>query len=656
MNTDDRYNNHRASGNRSYSGAGRGTGSGTSRSSLGRSAGGSMGRSAGGPSGRGAASGAGRGQAGQGRSPGRTAPGTGGRASGSYAGSSRASSRPPGARQNPSQSHYSSGSHGGRGRRRRQSPDYRIIAVAGVVLILAIAAVVYGMKHSKKTDADAKTTEAVTTEPETELEKKVTVDGIEITGMSREDARAEILKKYPWEMKITYKEDIYEVSNLMEEKVNLLLDEIYRGTPKESYTLDTSGLEAAVEAQAAAAAAKWDKAAKNGSISKYEPSNDTFVFEGEAVGISIDQEKLAEEIAKALKAKKFDASIAASAKEVQPEISVASAKEKYKTIGTYTTKTTANSKRNTNVRLACEALNGTIVQPGQELSFNDTVGERTEAKGYQGAAAYNNGEVVQEIGGVVCQVSTTLYNAVLKAGLKISVRRSHTFEPSYVTPGQDATVSWGGPDFKFINNSNTAIGIRARYADQTCTVSVYGIPILEEGVTYSLDAKKIADLDPPAPTYEEDQTLQPGEEVQKSAGSKGSRWEVRLVVKKGEEIISNDVDHTTQYKGHAPVVKRNTSGVVIPAEGSTESTAETSAAESQPGETSAAQDPGPAGPGQVTQPPATVPETTVGPANANDNGPAGADVMPGPPIQDPVVPGGPDMGAPSGEIMGPMGP
>ena len=168
------------------------------------------------------------------------------------------------------------------------------------------------------------------------------------------------------------------------------------------------------------------------------------------------------------------------------------------------TKTTANSKRNTNVRLACEALNGTIVQPGQELSFNDTVGERTEAKGYQGAAAYNNGEVVQEIGGGVCQVSTTLYNAVLKAGLKISVRRSHTFEPSYVTPGQDATVSWGGPDFKFINNSNTAIGIRARYADQTCTVSVYGIPILEEGVTYSLDAKKIADLDPPAPIYEED--------------------------------------------------------------------------------------------------------------------------------------------------------
>lgn len=650
MNIDDRYNNHRVPGDRSYSAGsrpagGRTSGPGTSRSSLGRTAGTGTGRSAGGPSAR----------SGTGRTTARSGAGTRQTHGGS---SSRPPGRPPGARQ--TQSHYSSGGHGSRrGRRRRHSPDYRIIAVAGVVLILAIAAVAYGMQHSKKTDADAKTTEAVTTEPETELEKTVTVDGIEITGMSRDEARAEILKKYPWGMEVTFEGDTYQVANLMEEKVNLLLDEIYRGTPRESYTLDTSGLEEAVKAQAAAAAAKWDKAAKNGSISKYEPSNDTFVFEGESTGISVDQEKLAQDIAAALKAKKFDAAITASASQVQPEISVASAKEKYKTIGTYTTKTTANKKRNTNVRLACEALNGTIVQPGQEISFNDTVGERTEAKGYQGAAAYNNGEVVQEIGGGVCQVSTTLYNAVLKAGLKISVRRSHTFEPSYVTPGQDATVSWGGPDFKFINNSNTAIGIRARYADQTCTVSVYGIPILEEGVTYSLDATKIADLDPPAPTYEEDQTLQPGEEVQKSAGTRGSRWEVRLVVKKGDEVISKEVDHTTTYKGHAPVVKRNTSGVVIPAEGSTESTAETSAVETQPEETQASQESAPQGPGHTTAQPGpaepTVETTTAGPANGvMDNGPGTGpeDVPPGP-VQEPVAPGGPDM---PGAMLAPVGP
>ncbi len=512
-----------------------------------------------------------------------------------------------------------------------------MVAIAGVVLILAISAGVYGMQHSKKTDTDPQDSMEVTvatTEPETELEKEVTVDGIQITGMSRDQARAEILKDYTWNMKVVYGDEIYEVSNLMEEKLNGLLDEIYTGEPKEHYTLDTSGLEEAVQAQAAAAAAKWDKAAKNGSISGYDPSSDSFVFEGEAVGLAIDREKLAADIQKALTSKDFDAQITASASEVQPEVSIATAKEKYKTIGTFTTNTTSNSKRNTNIRLAAEALNGTIVQPGQELSFNDAVGERTVAKGYQGAAAYNNGEVVEEIGGGVCQVSTTLYNAVLRAGLKISVRRSHTFEPSYVTPGQDATVSWGGPDFKFINNSSAAIGLRASYSNQTVTVSVYGMPVLEEGVTYSLESTKIGDVDPPAPTYEEDQTLQPDQEVVKSSGSKGSRWETRLIVKKDGEVISSEVDHTVSYKGHAPVIKRNTSGVVLTTEGSessSESAEETSAADGASAETSQAESssqssgpnqagPGADGPGQTAAEPATtpapiVPDLPQGPAN-----------------------------------------
>ena len=85
-----------------------------------------------------------------------------------------------------------------------------------------------------------------------------------------------------------------------------------------------------------------------------------------------------------------------------------------------------------------------------------------------------------------------------------------------MTPGTDATVSWNGPDYKFVNNSSAAIGIRARYSDQTITVSIYGVPVLEEGVTYSLKSTKINDLDPPAPTYEEDPTLEPGVEKQKS--------------------------------------------------------------------------------------------------------------------------------------------
>ncbi len=437
-----------------------------------------------------------------------------------------------------------------------------IIAVVGVILILVIAAIVYGFRSGRREAIDLTkngSEDIITIEPETELEKDVTVDGVSITGMSREEAKEAILKNYPWAMTVTYQDDVYEVEDLMAVKVDELLEEIFTGEPKQSYTLDTSGLEEAVADQVLIMKNRWDKAPKNGSISSYDASSDSFSFAGEESGISIDGDRLESDILSALSSKNFNAKLTAVGETVQPEISAASAKEKYKTIGTYTTETTANSARNTNIRLACEALNGTIVQPGQEISFNDTVGERTEEKGYKGAAAYNNGEVVEEIGGGVCQVSTTLYNAAVKAGMNITMRRSHTFEPSYITPGQDATVSWGGPDFKFVNNSSAAVGIRASYYNQTCTVSIYGIPVLEDGVTQSLESTKLEEFDMAETIYEEDPTLAPGTQVVDTKGTKGSRWETRLIVKKDGVTISNDVDHTVTYKGHTPVIRINSS-------------------------------------------------------------------------------------------------
>ena len=482
----------------------------------------------------------------------------------------------------------SGGSHSTRrssGYHRKKGPNYKIIAIAGVVLIVFITGISLALKGKGSNTDIAGTETVIESESETEMQKEVQVDGISITGMSKSEAKAAILKEFPWSMTVEYDSDQYKVTDLMAEKVDALLDEIYKdgSDPQESYTLDTSGLDEKVKAEAAACGAKWDKKAKNGSIDKFDAASGKFVFAGQENGFAIDQDKLAADISQALKDKKFDAKITASGSDVAPEISAASAKEKYKTISSFTTNTTANQNRNTNVRLAAEAINGTVIKPGQEFSFNGTVGQRTEAKGYKGAAAYNNGEVVQEIGGGVCQVSTTLYNAVFKAGLKISSRRSHTFEPSYVTPGRDATVSWDQPDFKFINNSSTAIGLRASYADQKVTVSVYGIPILEDGITWDLDSKKVEDLGTPNPTYEEDQTLQPGAEVIKSKGSAGSRWETYKIVYKNGKEISRELDHKTTYKGHTPVVRRNSTGVVLnPSETTTQATTVPSAVDGMP--------------------------------------------------------------------------
>ena len=600
---------NRTGGSRSYAASGRGTSRGAG------SAGSRGGGSAGSRSGSGAGSRSGS-------SAGSRSGGSAGSRSGSSAGSrSTTAQRTTSGRGRTG--YQSSGTTYRSYRKKKPSPDYRIIAIIGVILILVIAAVAFAMTQNPgrsgiRGEEAGRTETTAAAEPETELEKQVTVDNITITGMSREQAREAILKNYPWSMKAVYEGDVYELVNLMSGKVDILLEEIFTGAPKEKYTLDTSGLEEAVATQVAAMRDRWNKEAKNGAIDSYDADSDSFTFAEGETGIAIDEEKLTSDILQAITSKDFDAQIQVTASSVEPEISKASAQSLYQTIGTYTTNTTANSKRNTNVKLAAQQLNGTIVQPGEELSFNDTVGERTEAKGYQAAAAYNNGEVVQEIGGGVCQVSTTLYNAVLKAGMKISRRQSHTFEPSYVTPGMDATVSWGGPDFRFINTSKAAVGIKASYYNQTVTVSVYGIPVLEEGVTYSLESTKLGDLDPPAPTYEEDQTVPLDQEITVSAGSNGSRWETRLIIKKNGEVISREVDHTTSYKGHAAVIKRNTSGVVLTPEGEVSTPDASAGLESQPPAESVPvgpggySDPG-AGPGGVTQDTQTVPDSGMGP-------------------------------------------
>ncbi|WP_278910763.1 VanW family protein [Enterocloster bolteae] len=469
--------------------------------------------------------------------------------------------------------------------RRKKGPDYKKIAIAGVILIILIAGISLAMKW--KGAGGSEPDHSVEETTETEMMKEVKVDGITITGMSKNQARNAILKEYPWNMTVTYDGDTYNVTNLAAEKVDALLDEIYSGEPAESYTLNMDGLEEAAAGEAENCAAKWNKKAKNGSIDSYDKEKGAFVFAGE--------------------------------------------ENKYKTISTFTTKTTANKARNTNIRLASEALNGTVVHPGEEFSFNAAVGQRTEAKGYQGAAAYNNGEVVQEIGGGVCQVSTTLYNAVYRSGLgeeSITFRRSHTFEPNYITPGQDATVSWEQPDFRFRNTSSTSIGIKASYADQKMTVSIYGIPILEEGTKLDLVSEKVEELDPPAPTYEEDQTLEPGVEIQKSAGSKGSRWITYKVLYKDGKEVSREQDHKTTYKGHAPVIRRNTTGVVLPPEETTLSTETTTPTIDGmpdgyiPGDETITTPSGngspESGPGTVTQPaaPTTAPAAAPNPTQA----------------------------------------
>ena len=143
-------------------------------------------------------------------------------------------------------------------------------------------------------------------------------------------------------------------------------------------------------------------------------------------------------------------------------------------LGYCETKHTNNENRNTNLTLACAALDGVILQPGEEFSFNGTVGERTKEKGYMPAAAYSGTRTVNSTGGGVCQVSTTLYNAALIADMEIVFRINHGYRSSYIAIGLDATVNWGGPDFQFRNNSHFPIMIKAEVSDGYVKIKLMG--------------------------------------------------------------------------------------------------------------------------------------------------------------------------------------
>lgn len=143
-----------------------------------------------------------------------------------------------------------------------------------------------------------------------------------------------------------------------------------------------------------------------------------------------------------------------------------------------------DTDRTTNLRLAAEKINGTVLMPGETFSYNTVVGERTIAAGYKEAAMYQNGEVVDGLGGGICQISTTLYNAVLYSNLEIVERRNHQFVPSYAKAGRDATVVYGSIDFKFKNTRNYPVKILCTVSGGVAKCEIYG---LKENPDYDVE-------------------------------------------------------------------------------------------------------------------------------------------------------------------------
>jgi len=143
-------------------------------------------------------------------------------------------------------------------------------------------------------------------------------------------------------------------------------------------------------------------------------------------------------------------------------------------IGECVTQIAGTENRLNNIVLSSEAIDGIVLEPGEEFSFNQVVGRRTSARGYKSAPAFSGGQVVQAIGGGICQVSSTIYSAIKDSDLRVKERHAHGRPVAYLPRGRDATVSWGTLDFKFVNNTEYPLRVDVDVESRTLTVNVFG--------------------------------------------------------------------------------------------------------------------------------------------------------------------------------------
>lgn len=218
-------------------------------------------------------------------------------------------------------------------------------------------------------------------------------------------------------------------------------------------------------------------------------------------------------------------------------------------LGSFTTSySSSKSTRCANVENGCNLIDGTTIYPGEEFSTHDATAPFTEKNGYYKAGAYLNGKVVDSLGGGICQVATTLYNAVLRAELEVTQRYNHSMIVSYVDPSADAALAESsGKDFKFVNNLDYPVYIEGCTRDKKITFTIYGKETREAGREVRYESEILEAIDPPSDLIYADASQPIGYIVTESAhiGYRAKLW--KIVTVNGEEVSRTQVN-SSRYK------------------------------------------------------------------------------------------------------------
>lgn len=311
---------------------------------------------------------------------------------------------------------------------------------------------------------------------------------------------------------------------------------------------------------------KYNVQAQDSTVSGIDEEG-VLTFTESVVGTALDAQTVAAAIDGALAAQDFSP-IEVELEVTQPTHTTEDISARYALMATFSTTAKNDRDRNNNIALALGVFDGMLVEPGQTVSFNATTGERTTEKGYKKAGVILNGVSAEDVGGGVCQVSSTLFNTVARAGLTIVERHPHTYPSAYIAAGLDAMVNWDTDDFIFTNNSEGYLLITTDFdwdaatnkGTRKLTFSIYGIPIYDPALSVSLRSEQYEYLEQPEDEVTLSDTMYYDELLVTRKGRSGSRWYTYRVFKDADgKLVSEEMLCRSAY---FPMSSRMTVGTL----------------------------------------------------------------------------------------------
>lgn len=308
----------------------------------------------------------------------------------------------------------------------------------------------------------------------------------------------------------------------------------------------------------------YDVAPVEGTITK---ENGVFTVNGSAAGHAVNIDTSTEKIYQALMNNWSgqDMTINLNVETKEPKASPETLSHMTSILGSFTTYyATDNVERAANIANGCALINGTTVNPGEEFSVLDTITPFTAENGYELAGSYADNEIVNSFGGGICQVSTTLYNAVIRAELKITERNNHTMIVDYVDPSDDAAIAESaGMDMRFVNNLENPVYIEGITDGGAITFNIYGVETRAPGRVVSFESETLEEI-PTEGTEVRTDATQPVGFVTSTPGHTGYKAQLWKVVSKDNLVVSKDIFNHSVYSMTPTIIRVGTAGTVTP--------------------------------------------------------------------------------------------